>query len=106
MIPKGYECREGNGIKLFIDKKSVYGLSSYEPMNEDDPRYPSYEKRKKLFDENPEWTFADYYTREETEKILHCLGCKAAKINNFKRYCCQCSDWYDFYSKEEQQNEI
>ena len=91
--------REGQGISLFIDENSNYGLTSYKPMDETDSRYQSYCLRKKAFDEDPNYTFGPQYTREETEKILHCLSCKALKINNFEKYCRNCSDWYDFYSK-------
>jgi hypothetical protein len=31
--------REGQGISLFIDENSNYGLTSYKPMDETDSRY-------------------------------------------------------------------
>ena len=101
MIPEEYECREGNGIKLFINPESRYGLTQYIPIKEDHMLYNKYCKWKKLYEENPEWTFRNL-NREETSHFIHCMGCDAAKINNFKRYCSSCPDFYDFWKKLEE----
>ena len=98
-------AREGKGIKLFINPESNYGLSAYTPIKENHMWYKLYQRLKKSFDEDPEYTYHDehtnkynvHFTREETEKILHCIGCNASKMNNFKRYCACCEDFFDFY---------
>ncbi len=100
MIPSNYECREGNGIKLFINPESNYGLSQYVPIKEDNPSYKYYLRWKESFDNDPEWTFRNL-NREETSHFVHCMGCNAAKINNFKRYCRMCPDFYDFWEKKD-----
>ena len=101
MIPKEYECREGNGIKLFINPESRYGLTQYIPIKEDHMLYNKYCEWKRLYEEDPEWTFRNL-NREETSHFIHCMGCDTAKINNFKRYCSSCSDFYDFWKKLEE----
>lgn len=98
MIPENYECREGNGIKLFINPESRYGLTQYIPIKEDHMLYGKYCEWKKLYDEDPNWTFRKL-NREETSHFIHCMGCDAAKINNFERYCRMCPDFYDFWEK-------
>ena len=98
MIPKEYECREGNGIKLFINPESNYGLTHYVPIQEDHPYYEIYQKWKKSFDESPTWVYKNL-NREDTEHFIHCMGCNSLKINNFERYCRICPDFYDFWSK-------
>ena len=100
-------CRKGKGIKLFINKDSNYGLTHFEPVeDENDPRFQRALRWEKFL-EDPEWVhFYDwpdgngsytrkFLTRKQTETFYHyCVRCKAEKINNFERYCRKCEHYY------------
>ena len=92
------EGRKGEGILLLINKDSNYGLSSYQPIEEGHHRYKRYMLYKELFEENPDFCMLLFdgtsLTRKQTEAYVHCMGCKAEKINNFERYCSLCSDYW------------
>ena len=98
------EHRQGNGISLLIDKNSNYGLSNYIPINENHYRYKKYKKYQELFEKYEDYCFTsentgNTLTREETAAYIRCFGCKAEKINNFKKYCSMCKYFIDFYEK-------
>ena len=42
------ECREGSGIKLFINPESNYGLTEYKPKSKDTRDYERCMKRAEL----------------------------------------------------------
>lgn len=101
IVLNNMETRQGKDILLLINKDSNYGISQYTPITENNILYSYYKKQKEKFDTIPNWVYMNIeadkiYTREETAKILHCLGCNAAKINNYKRYCKLCPDFFDF----------
>ena len=102
------EYRKGKGISLLINRESNYGLSHYQPMDENDPRYKRYITAQKCMEEHPDYYYKIHIwtaepeevkelTREQTEAYIHCLGCKAEKINNFERYCSLCLDYWGNY---------
>ena len=98
------ELRKGNGISLFINENSNYGLSNFIPINEEHHRYKIYKRYKELFETYEDYCFTseitgETLTREETEAYIRCLGCKAERMNNFKKYCAMCPYFIDFYNK-------
>lgn len=101
---KKIETRKGNGITLLINENSGYGLTNFIPINEEHYRYKKYQRYKELFEKYEDYCFisertGNMLTREETEAYIRCLGCKAERMNNFKRYCSMCPYFIDFYKK-------
>ena len=107
MFNNNLERREGEGITLFIDKNSNYGLTHFEPIeDENDYRF----KRASLYEkflEDPNYvhvyvvtdnngsSIEKHLTRKQTEAFYHyCLKCKAERVNNFHRYCALCEHYY------------
>lgn len=105
------ECREGNGIKLFINPKSNYGLTSYKPRSQDYRSYELWIKRANLYQEIlDEEGHIDVGSRDNSirltgkraEAFIKCLTCAAERVNNFVRYCSRCENWWKNISEEEQ----
>lgn len=94
------EVRKGEGITLFINPDSNYGLTHYVPIDEEDPMYEYYLLDKKAI-ENGHYPYG--FTKEIAFNYLRCKGCKAGKINNYKRYCMKCQYYCDF---EKEYNKI
>jgi hypothetical protein len=92
------EGRKGEGILLLINKDSNYGLSSYQPITEDHRHYKYYMRYKEQLEKDPDFCMllsdGTSLTRKQTEAFIHCMGCKAEKINNFERYCSLCSEYW------------
>lgn len=102
MGDNNYVRREAKNGFLLIDADSNYGISHYKPResNLNDSEYKMYLEEKKKIESNPNYVFINQMTgeplsREKTEKLVHCMGCAAPKINNWKRYCCLCKDFFD-----------
>ena len=98
-------CREGKGIKLFINPDSNYGINKYTPIEKDHPLYNKYLRYKENLEKYPNYEIVleqngNILSHDATIKFIHCMGCNAAKINNYRRYCCTCSDYVDLYDKE------
>lgn len=101
------ERRDGKGITLFINKDSNYGLTHFEPIeDENDYRLKKALSYEKLL-EDPNYVHVSVFidnngspvkkslTRKQTETLYHyCLKCKAEKVNNFRRYCSLCEHYY------------
>lgn len=93
------EGRKGDGILLLINKNSNYGLSSYQPIDKDHYHYKRYMIYKEQLEKDPDFCLSYpngglTLTRKQTEAYVHCIGCKAEKVNNFERYCSLCSDYW------------
>lgn len=94
------EKRQGNGGFLLIDSESKYGISHYESISPDNYLYKFYLNLKENVENNPNYVFIPpngeaTFSREKTEKFVHCVGCAAPKINNWRRYCMLCEDYFD-----------
>lgn len=107
---EGLECREGNGIKLFINPKSNYGLTSYKPRSQDDRDYKRGIKRAELLQEelneegfiNIGWVDDPTILKgKRAEAYIKCMTCAAERTNNFERYCSKCENWLKNIPEEE-----
>ena len=107
------EKREGHGVVLFIDEKCNYGLNHFKQMSPDDTRYESYQKWKKLrqeeLEENGCITLVNHWDKTEiklgkkqSEAFIKCMfDCAAIKMNNYEKYCYNCSCYYKNVKEEE-----
>lgn len=109
-MSENLECREGNGIKLFINPNSNYGLTSYKPRSQDDRDYERGMKRAELYQEilDEEGYICvgsrDEYiklTGKRAEAYIKCMTCAAERTNNFERYCSKCENWLKNIPEEE-----
>lgn len=108
-MSKKLECREGNGIKLFINPESNYGLTEYKPKSKDARDYERCIKRAELLQEElNEEGFIKIGRIDDpiilkgkrAEAFIKCVTCAAEKVNNFERYCSRCENWFKNISEE------
>ena len=90
-----FEKRNGQGITLFISPSSNYGLTHYKPkelQEENDFALEQYNKTGKIRLSN-----GIDLDGKTAKAYIHCYyNCAAEKINNYKRYCAMCPDFFDF----------
>lgn len=89
-----YVKRKGKGIFALTPEKSNYGLSHFEEREHTDRYWQIADKQEKMEEFLVKFVNGIVLNREETLSFLHCVKCKAEKVNNYERYCSLCNDYW------------